>query len=196
MSETIAEQPEPIITPTSSSAVELSSRAVEAGPARRRPSRANSRTAARNAPAAAPPAMRHSESEPRAAAGEKQRSERADRRAAGDAEHVRIGERVARQQLHQRAGERERGAGAEAGEHARHADLPEDLRRRRADAGRAGEHAQAAGTHRQQRGQGEGVAGLHVPRLQALAVEADADPRLAAEALVVAQRLDPVGRAR
>ena len=64
MSETIAEQPEPIITPTSSSAVELSSRAVEAGPARRRPSRANNRTAARNAPAAAPPAMRHSESEP------------------------------------------------------------------------------------------------------------------------------------
>jgi hypothetical protein len=56
--------------------------------------------------------------------------------AAGQAEHVRIGERIARQQLHQRARERQRGAGAEAGKHARNADLPEDLRRRPPHPGR------------------------------------------------------------
>ena len=93
---------------------------------------------------------------PRAAAARRRRehgAERADRGTAGDAEHVRVGERIARQQLHQRAGRRERGAGAEAGEHARHPDLPEDLRRRGADAGRAGEHAEPArGRPRRRRG--------------------------------------------
>ena len=122
ISETIAEQPEPIITPTSSSAVEPSPRrrrrgARETAPEqaeqqRRRGGRAD-RRAAGDAPLG--------KLQPRRA-GEEHRAERADRGAAGDAEHVGVGERVARQQLHQRAGERERRAGAEAGEDARHAD--------------------------------------------------------------------------
>ena len=62
MSETSAEQPEPIITPTSNSAAEVSPAADTPVLASRRQSRPNSRLDAAAAPTAAPPAMPHSDS--------------------------------------------------------------------------------------------------------------------------------------
>jgi hypothetical protein len=62
MSATSAEQPEPIITPTSNSAAAPSPPADVAVLARRRQSRPNSKADAAAAPIAAPPATPHSES--------------------------------------------------------------------------------------------------------------------------------------
>jgi hypothetical protein len=109
---------EPIITPTSSRAVELSSRAVEA--ARRGAGRA-ARTAARRR-GRRPAARRRRCATRRAtrrAAGEKQGAEAptdappATPSTYGSARALRV------EKLHQRAGQGQRGAGAEAGEHAR-----------------------------------------------------------------------------
>ena len=59
---------------------------------------------------------------------EQHRAERTDRSTARGAHHVRIGQRVAQQHLHQRAGQRKQTAGAEGGERTRQAQLVHDLR--------------------------------------------------------------------
>ena len=48
--------------------------------------------------------------------------------AAGDAEHVGIGQRIAQQHLHQRAGQRQQAAAGEGGQRARQAQLADDRR--------------------------------------------------------------------
>ena len=156
--ETIAEQPEPIITPTSNNAVELSSRALEVQ-AGKAPSeqgeqqdRGEERTRGRTA--GDPPLGERAAGR---AGGEEAFPERRPS-SAGDAEHVGSAARSC-QELHQRAGQGERGAGAEAGGargtgSARRS--PATPRRCRS----GGKHAQAAGAHRDQRGRDEGTADL------------------------------------
>ena len=65
------------------------------------------------------------------AAPDHHRAERTDRRTARDAEHVRIGERIAQQHLHERTGDREESAYGERGERARKPKILDDERRLR-----------------------------------------------------------------
>ena len=120
---------------------------------------------------------------------EPEHQQRADRRAAGQAEHVRIGERIAGQQLHQRAGQRQCGTGAEAREHARDADLPEDLGGRPTPPRRARRHADRSATTASasmMTQQFEASAGARSSEPEA--VVADAEPALSTERRVVAHR--------
>jgi hypothetical protein len=103
ISETSAEQPEPIITPTRRSAAAPSPPDDVAVLARRRQSRPNSNADAAAAPTAAPPGDAPLRQLHPGRGGDEHRAERAHRRAAGDAEDVRVGERVSGEQLHERA---------------------------------------------------------------------------------------------
>jgi hypothetical protein len=55
--------------------------------------------------------------------------QRADRGPAGDAQHVGIGQRVAQQHLHQRAGQRQQAAAGEGGQRARQAQAADHFDR-------------------------------------------------------------------
>ena len=112
--------PQPAATTTP-----VSSRRVVVHGARSAPVRARPNTS--SVDASAPPRARRRDQRRRA---REHRPERADRGAAGDAEDVRIGERIAQQHLHQRAGEREQTADGESGERARQAQFAHDGRRR------------------------------------------------------------------
>jgi hypothetical protein len=63
-----------------------------------------------------------------AAAPEQHGEQRADRRAAGNAQHVGVGQRVAQQHLHQRAGQGQQAAAGEGGQGARQAQATDDVR--------------------------------------------------------------------
>jgi hypothetical protein len=72
--------------------------------------------------------------DPAAAAGRTAWQQRAHRRAAGDAEHVGVGQGVAQQHLHQRAGQRQQAAAGEGGQRARQAQAAHHFRRHAATA--------------------------------------------------------------
>ena len=119
-----APQPAATTTPVSSRRVGVHA------PVAARPARTNTSSVDANAPRER---RRRIDQRPRPASIARQR---ADGRAAGDAEHVRIGERIAQQHLHQRAGERERAADGERGQRARQPQLAHDRARRCVAVGR------------------------------------------------------------
>ena len=131
-----APHPAATTTPVSSSRV-----AVHGARRRRVRARPNTSSVETNAPQTRP-ACGHGRD------AREHRAQRADGGAAGDAQHVRIGQRIAQQHLHQRAGQREQAADGERRQRARQAQSrarspPRCRRRPRA---RARSHAPSTAT--------------------------------------------------